>query len=173
MKKDLKRKLNKSFQKLFRNRHIKAKELDLSDQEYRLWDLLLALYDWDQTHTETFGTVEATQLQLAELLNCSDPKVCRLIRSLIKKGLIKKIEESVYQVTDLQNSSSFLQEESSVSQDLVADLKEKQGYDSNSPLVSFKDNTSFVRSNKEYEELQRQFPNLTVEDMKWIDLNVN
>ena len=169
---NLKRRLNKTYQKVYRDRHVKAKELALTDQEYRLWDLLLALYDWDRNHQETYGTIEATEAQLAELLNCSDSKVCRVRAKLTKKGLVTMVAESVYQVASLQDDPALMKQQFSEMKQPVADLQEKQSSEDVSSLVSYKDKYRLLRSDEEYEKLHEEFPGLSVDDMKWIDLNV-
>ncbi len=100
---ELQKRLNKTFQKVTRDRHVIAQRLKLSDSEYRLWDLFTALYDWDNRHT-TFGSVVGTNEEIAKLLsgcNWSASKVCRTLISLIKKGLIKRVSRSQHKLTAL------------------------------------------------------------------------
>lgn len=91
------KRLNDTYQKVFRNRHVIAKNESLTDQEYRLWDLYVALYDWDKKHSH-YGCVVDTDKHIAEMLNWSEAKVCRTRKKLIIKGVVSSIERSVIKV---------------------------------------------------------------------------
>lgn len=174
----MQRRLNDSYQKVYRNRHIKARGLSLTDPEYRLWDLFTAVYDWDKTHTQSFGTIETTDRELAEVLKWSASKVCRNRVSLIKKGLIEQTSIGVYKLLLEKLSAPLEQEVAQAKQEIaptqqeVADLQQKQAYTADNSLVSYKDKYRLERSIKEYEGLARDFPLLSIDDMKWIDENV-
>ncbi|MCH7733048.1 MAG: hypothetical protein IIB44_11180, partial [Candidatus Marinimicrobia bacterium] len=103
------RRLNKSWQKVQRDRHIRAQDLSLTDPEYRLWDLLLATYDWDKTHTETYGCVETTDRELAEILRWSASKVCRTRNTLTKKGLVNLTQSGLYNLLPEESADAPMQ----------------------------------------------------------------
>lgn len=191
----LARRLNATYQKVYRNRHVLAKNLVLDDAEYRLWDLLIALYDWDKKHEEDYGTVKATDRGLAELLNWSYSKVCRARNGLLMKGIIFRRDRSVYKIFPLpqlnenisltQQNVAEMQNEISTEQQDIASLQQKQGYSGNSSIVSYKDKFSIgshrrvlikqePRSESEYQKIKVEgnYTALTVDDMRWIDENI-
>ena len=166
------RRLNNTYQRVYRNRHLIAKDLKLNDREYRLWDLYIAIYDWDKKHTETFQTIQATDLMLAEVLSWSPSKVCRVRNLLLKKGTIKPIGRSSYTVVllpqkendiaGLQNSVAEMQDEIAPVQEKVAEVQQIQGYSTPNTIVSYKDkyriNTEeeYVRVKLKVDELNKQ-----------------
>lgn len=142
------RRLNNTYQKVYRNRHLIAKGLVLDDPEYRLWDLYIALYDWDKSHSETFQTVEATDLVLKEILDWSISKVCRVRNRLLKKGAIKPVGRSIYTVSllpqkendiaSLKNNVAQMQNEIAPMQEKIAEKQQFQGYLDSNTIVSYK-----------------------------------
>jgi hypothetical protein len=157
------KRLNNTYQKLYRNRHLIAKDLMIGDAEYRLWDLYIALYDWDKTHAETFETVNATDSALAEILNWSKSKVCRTRKKLLKKGVIRFIERSLYKIISLPREETIsvsLQSKSAELQDEVAQINQKgavlqpnQGYSTQNTIVSYKDKYR-INSEDEYKRVK-------------------
>ncbi|MFA6184747.1 MAG: hypothetical protein WC720_01210 [Candidatus Shapirobacteria bacterium] len=89
--------LEKGFQFLRRDRHLTALKFKLDDSEYRLWDLLNALYDWDKRH-KNYKHVEVTLADLSRMTRWSITKVSRVMNKLLKKELILKKEESFYEI---------------------------------------------------------------------------
>jgi len=171
------RKLNKTYQKVFRDRHIRARKLSLTDSEYRLWDLCVAVYDWDKKHTQTFGTLETTDRELASILGWSASKACRKRNSLIRKGLIEKTEIGTYKVVPVGAETALLhqgvaqtQQEIAPTQEKGADLQQKQTQTADSSLVSYKDKYRLVRSDREYNRLSKDY-SFSTEELKWIDQN--
>lgn len=81
------RRLNKTWQKLQRQRHSIALMLELSDSEFRLWDLFIALYDWDVKHYSTYHGVNLSTRDTAKILNWSCSKVHRYKHKLIQKRI--------------------------------------------------------------------------------------
>lgn len=165
------RRLNRTYQKVYRDRHLLAQGLSLTDPEYRLWDLFKALEDWDKNHSETYQKVLATDRELVKVLPSSywsPSKVCRVRKSLITKGFIDQTGTSEYKVIEM----SLVQQRISQVKQKIAPVQQKQTYNGNSSLVSYKDKYSLVRSNKEYEELWEENgrpESFTPEDMKWVD----
>jgi hypothetical protein len=190
----LQRRLNNTYQKLYRNRHVIAKQLKLSDPEYRLWDLYLALYDWDIKHTETFQTVEAPDRDIAKLLDWSASKVCRSRNKLIQKGIIRSKTRTVHEVVLIPSKEtdvSSLQHQTAPVKQALAGVQQESavkqqttGKSNQSSIVSYKDKyidggkrvaiKQEVRSNEEYQRIYEEgcFQGLTPDDMKWIDENV-
>jgi len=192
---NLQRRLNNTYQKLYRHRHIIAKKLKLSDPEYRLWDLYLALYDWDTKHTETFQTVEAPDRDIAKLLDWSASKVCRNRNKLISKGIIKSKTRTVHEVilipsketdvSSLQHQNAPVKQTFAGVQQKSAEKQQSTGKTDQNTIVSYKDKyigeskrvviKQEVRSDKEYQRIYQggDFQNLTPDDMKWIDENLS
>src|SRR4030065_1818433 len=173
----LTRRLNHTYQRLYRDRHIKAKDSGFSDAEYRLWDLFKALYDWDDKHLESFGEVSATDRELANILGWSAAKVCRTRNRLIKRGFIKKVGTSqltdykVNGVAQLQQATTRMKKGISPMQQESAPVQQNQTYHGNSAIVSYKDKSSLVRSDEEYEKMWEEEgkpESFTPNDMKWI-----
>jgi len=91
------KKLN-GYQRHNKNRHLIARELKISDQEYRLWDLLGSLCGWDSRHDHSYHKVQITLNKLANILGWDESKVSRVTSSLIRKDLIERIGRSEYAV---------------------------------------------------------------------------
>ena len=178
----LTRRLNKTYQKLYRNRHLVATQLELDDAEYRLWDLYTALYDWDQKHTETFGTVEATDKEIADILLWSSSKVCRTRNRLLEKQVVTPIKKSGYRIfpsLELKNSSTDTQEKianvhdgnASMKQD-IALVQQNRDHTSPSSIVSYKDKYKFTNTKEEYQRIKFQIEELAGRiDDRWFDSN--
>lgn len=142
------RRLNNTYQKVYRNRHLVAKQLNLKDSEYRLWDLCLAIYDWDKKHEETYQTVETTDKILADILGWSSSKVCRVRNGLIEKGTIKEKARSLYEVVllpssknntaKLQDENANLQDQIAETQENIAELQSNQDKTDETTIVSYK-----------------------------------
>lgn len=83
-----------TFQKVYRDRHLLAKSLNITDAEYRLWDLYIAGCDWDSKHIENYQTLQATDSEISKILGgkWEDTKVCRTRNKLLKKGILSRIE---------------------------------------------------------------------------------
>jgi len=157
------RRLNNSYQKLYRNRHLFAGDLNLDDAEYRLMDLFIALYDWDKNHKETYQTVKATDRQIAKILSWSASKVCRTRNKLLKKGLIELIKRCVYKIVylpygdiaELKQQISPLQHNIATMKQKVAPMQQVSGYSNQNSIVSYKDKYSFIRNEGEYKEINK------------------
>lgn len=153
------RRLNNTYQKVYRNRHLVAKQLNLKDSEYRLWDLCLAVYDWDKKHEETYQTVETTDSILADILNWSSSKVCRVRNRLIVKGAIKEKARSFYEVVLLPSSNNDiaklhddnanLHNEIAETQENIAELQSNQDETDKTTIVSYKGKYS-ISTEEEY-----------------------
>jgi DNA-directed RNA polymerase specialized sigma subunit len=164
------KRLNNSFQKTFRNRHLIAVERKLNDQEYRLWDLYIALYDWDTRH-EHFGCVVDTDLHIAEMINWSESKVCRYRNSLVEKGMVKMDERSVVKVWPIPGYDESRLNKNNPKLSTLEDQPLKTEFESfttepvrtqNSILSNFpnKDITSKFNINiEEYRELKDEYDN--------------
>lgn len=153
------RRLNNTYQRVYRNRHLVAKQLILKDSEYRLWDLYLAIYDWDKKHKETYQTVETTDSILADILDWSSSKVCRVRNGLIEKGAIKEKARSFYEVVllpsskndvaKLQDDNANLHNEIAKTQENIAEMQSNQDKTDQSTIVSYKGKYS-ISTEEEY-----------------------
>lgn len=163
---NISRRLN-GWQKINRQRHVIAKQLKLINAEYRLWDLLIALYDWDKTHLETYGTIEITDRQLADLLGWSAPTVCRTRNTLLKKGLIEKIQQGIYGVNTsiVHNPNASVKQILSSTTEGNASMQQDQGYSNDFSFVSSKVNSASSNTEDRYESL-------TSDDINWINENL-
>lgn len=137
----------KAYQTTFRKRHIFAKELGLTDREYRIWDLYTTVYDWDSRHTETFGTIETTDAQVASLIGCDPSTVSRTRNILIQKGLIKQLENGLIQILVVAEKPNATHQHAyaphqygyAPQNSYLADTQQNQGYSQESPLVASKE----------------------------------
>ena len=180
----------KGYQKHNRNRHILAKELQLSDQEFRLWDLAVALSGWDDKHVESYRMFEGTLDSLAIILGWSKAKVSRTIDGLINKKIVARNQQKTYKVNILcekeseeeddkfallkENIASVKKTVAPLKQ-IVASMKQKEAYSLINPLVSFKGDLVSLRTDEDYQKIlsEGRYITLTVDDMKWIDQNVS
>lgn len=149
MNMQISRRLNNTYQRVYRNRHLIAKNLKLNDREYRLWDLYIAIYDWDKGHIETYQTVQATDLMLSEVLGWSPSKVCRVRNLLLEKGSIKSTARSTYSIVllpqkenniaELKDDTAKMQDDIAPVQEKVAEVQQIQSYPTPNTTVSYKD----------------------------------
>jgi hypothetical protein len=187
----LDRRLTDTYQmNWFRSRHKVALGLNLKAVEYRLWDLINVLSDWDKDHRETFGTLKATDRTLAKYMGCSYPSVNRAKNKLIKVGLVS-IDEGLLRIKTIkevkENTHAMKQVGSSVKHDIspvkqtISSVKQNQGYGDDSSIVSYKDGLVSNGLDQEDKGLIRDYQKiikegdymyLTESDMKWIDQNV-
>ena len=96
MHREISRRLDHGFVQLGRDRHVKARLLDLSDEEYRLWDLFHSLVDWHPHHEEKYNTVTVTGSDIADLCGWSQSKAWRVCDRLIKKDILLRLEINTY-----------------------------------------------------------------------------
>lgn len=171
------RRLNNSYQKLYRYRHVVATQLKLTDAEYRLWDLLIALKGWDKNYPDSYRIVETTDREIAGILRWSCSKVCRTRNKLQKKDLVTKKAIRVCEVNDaseMQHLISIVQQKGAKPKQKVAPTQQGQVQINTSPLVSYKGESGFLRSQEEYQKTEEELgpDSLEIDDMKWIDANV-
>lgn len=185
--KDINFKKFNGYQRLNRSRHLIAKELGLSDSEFRLLDLFGALSGWDSSYEHLYHKVYVTLKELANVLCWDESKASRISSSLIQKGLIERVNRCEYtvkvlsekgsedkdneQIAKIQEKLARSQKSLAKTQGNLANPQDNQGYSSNSSLVSFKSNSS-LRTDKEYLEIWREFgypKDFDISDMKFID----
>lgn len=168
MKKNrLLKKLN-GFQKAPRDRFLLLAMGILSQQEFILYELGIALTDWDYRHTDTYGTFQATNQELAEILGLkTDSSISRHKTGLLKKGLFilavdhritpKDFEKwELRKSAKMQNQVAEMQTESAIKHEHSAKMQELSPQNSDYSLISYKGNIS--SSNSEYisdDELDR------------------
>lgn len=133
------RKLNGSYQRISRDRHLIARQLGLSDPEYRLWDLLVASYGWDNRYEDSYERVEATSRDIAFVLNWSHSKVSRVMNQLKEKEFVRVFKQGVYEVLVIPErgkSSSNTEYKELLLKSLGAGVNRNHGYSIDSSLFS-------------------------------------
>jgi len=179
----LTRKLNKGFQtNWLRNRHLVGE--DLTDSEYRLWDLLCCLVISDKKYKEEFGLITASDEELATLLKKKATSIWRAKKGLIRKGFLHEIEKQTYRPLfpseieiNIENLFADIKEKSPKNEQSIANLQEERDK-TNKPLI-FSPSTSFItsktgRTDGEYQRIINEAGYVTMDlsDLRWIDENV-
>ncbi len=143
------RRLN-GFQKASRERFKILTAQILTQEEFLLYELGVAIADWDKRHVDTYQSFEATNQELGNILGWkSDSTAFRHKLSLLKKGYFIKRPDGRIIVKGFDNwvlrSHSNLQETSaktesplSLMQDSSANNEEFQDQKAVYPLVSSK-----------------------------------
>jgi len=165
----------RGFQKADKGRFLLLAFGELTHEELMLYEFCVAIADWDRDHVETFGTFEATNQEIAQVLRWkADSTVSRYRKSLIDKGYfepvgkrfrIKDFEKWELRKTSsakMQTSRAEMQESNANMQNQSANMQGFQDQKPDYSLVSCKGNVGFSDSSN----------GLTEEDMKWIDENV-
>ncbi len=149
------------FQKAPRARFKWLHEKSLSQEEFLLYELGVAITDWDENHTETYGSFLATTQELAEILGWdSDTTAGRYKKRLIKKKLFtpredKRIEPKGFekwQIRKRKNNAEKQKDRAQIQQqdaDLQEDNAKKKELLYQTPdysLISSKDNLSLSPS---------------------------
>ncbi len=144
------KKLN-GYQKAPRARFKLLSEGRLTQEEFLLYELAVAITDWDTKH-ETYETFEATNQDLAELLGWrSDTTALKHKRSLIKKGIFsvingnrirargfEKWQRGKLNPSNNKDETAEKQFNASKIEDQPSKIKEDQSQNSVYPLVSSK-----------------------------------
>lgn len=133
----------------------------LKAEEFILYEFLIAITDWDETHTETYGTFEATDKDVAELLNWrSGSTVNRWKKCLISKELLKKQYGSRFRVVGFdkwklrkgeaknEGRNAFLQIEDAKTHTSFAEIDNNQVQNADYSLVSSKVQSNDVAYDK-------------------------
>jgi len=95
------KKLN-GFQKADRSRFKLLREGVLTIEELVLFELAIAVTDWDSEH-EHFGSFKVADEDIANILGWKDrSSVCRYRNNLIKKGFLTILEEGYIQPKDFE-----------------------------------------------------------------------
>jgi len=174
------RQINNSYQRIHRNRHALALKYKLNAQEYRLWDLLFAVEDWDKKHIDTYHTIKATGEELATFLGgCNPSTVSRTINGLIDKGFVEQVGRSTYKLlvrpdtkdAGLQESPARLQTKIARTPGKIAPTQENQPRDYNIPLVSYKDNSRLVDEEEQYGNIKHT-SKLSTDDIDFINKDI-
>lgn len=124
----------------------------VTTEEFVLLEFIIAMTDWDNSH-ESFGTLETTNQAIADCLGwSSDSTSGRHIKSLIKKGLLKRDEYNRLIPKDFdkwlwrkktafsQSTNANLESHSADMQSNVAELQGIQSQEGLASLVSSKGN---------------------------------
>jgi hypothetical protein len=84
------------YQKANRERFLLLAFGELTQEELILYEFLIAITDWDRNH-DTFGTFEATNQEIAEMLRWkANSSVSRYKKSLLEKGFIEIIGDRMH-----------------------------------------------------------------------------
>lgn len=177
----------RGFQKANRERFLLISNKVLSGEEFLLYEICIALTDWDRSH-DTYGTFSFTNQELSYLLGWkSDTTAGRHKKSLIQKGFLIDLEDGYYKVLDFEKWELRKQDDAKIQplsanlepinaeiENKPAKMQEKQAQNDDYSLVSSKGNNNFVRSYEEYKEIKRSgvYKLLEIDDMQWIDKNV-
>lgn len=121
----------KGFQKAFRGRFLWLTRRQLSQEELLLYELAVAITDWDPRH-ETYGSFDATNQDLAEILGWkSDTTALKHKNSLIEKGIFKlrkddRLEAKGFEKWQLRKPKPSDKEETAVNNKIKASNIEDQ-----------------------------------------------
>lgn len=141
------------FQKADRKRFILLKDRRLTEEEFVLYELGIALAIWDK-EKEAYGTFEATNQELADILGWkSDTTALRHKKSLIRKEFFKEVDKYTikpidlerwhlrkHPLADLQDDPALLQSPSANLETPSAKIEESRPQNNNYPLGSSKGN---------------------------------
>lgn len=155
------KKLN-GYQKAPRARFKLLSEGRLTQEEFLLYELTIAITDWDSKH-ETYGTFEATNQEIAELLGWkSDTTVLKHKRNLIKKDIFLiendgRIKAKGFDKWQLRLSNPSKNKDETVEkqpnilkiEDKASEIKDDRSQDSDYSLVSSKVDLSLKEPLKE------------------------
>ena len=84
----------KGYQKAPRARILLLTQKRLTQEEFLLYELVIAITDWDPKH-EDYGTFEATNREIAEILGWkSDTTALKHKKKLIEKRIIESVGEN-------------------------------------------------------------------------------
>jgi len=123
----------------------------LTAEEFVLYEFLIAITDWDETHTETYGTFDSTDRDIAEVLHWeSGSTVNRWRNRLIIKNLVRKQNNNRFWVAGFdkwklrkadskkEENNVFLQREDAKKHNRVAEIDKNQAQHTDYSLVSSK-----------------------------------
>ena len=167
----------KGFHKAPRARFLLLSEHRLSQEEFVLYELGIALAVWDQKK-ENYGTFKASNQELADILGWdSDTSALRHKRSLIKKGYFELVDEGgirpvgfekfqirKHQPANNQEESSETQSSSANIEESGANMQEGQPQNIKFPLVSSRDN--LVSEHLSDEELEKILTDIDTEEIR-------
>lgn len=92
----------KGYQKAPRERFLLLKDGTITQEEFLLYELAIAITDWDSKH-ETYGTFRATNQEIADILRWkSDTSVLRYKKNLITKGFLTTTDDGSLKVKDFE-----------------------------------------------------------------------
>ena len=162
----------KGYQRASRERFLLLKNKILTHEEFIVYELAIAVTDWDRDH-DTYGTFDGTNQEIANLLGWkSDSTVSRHIQKLLKKGYLIKDSNGLlsprdFEEWELRKSSQAKMQEgiaktqvfSAEMQKFPAEKRDDYAYKNNYPLVSSKYRLGFSSfiDNYSSEDLIRDF----------------
>lgn len=149
----------RGYQKAPRDRFFLLYNKTLTQEEFVLYELGIAITDWDREHTETYGTFQATNQELAEILGWdSDTTALRHKDSLIQRGLFIQVNEDLIKpkgfekwqlrtskAAKIQDQTAKIQLTSSNLEEVPAKMQDDRPQKDNNSLVSFKGDLSLSK----------------------------
>lgn len=183
----------------FRGKYLLLKENILSQQAFLLYDVSVAIADWDKRH-ESYGVLGSTQEEIEHILGRTKGYVSRYGKELFNKGfwlkdqhgrthvvgfelietkLLKNITEK-HKVVSLQDYIANAQQYSFVLQRIIAEAQLNTSKATNSfqdknvaDLQLSRPITDLVSSKGEYSLRDKSLDSgLSEEDKQWISENV-
>lgn len=159
----------RGYQKADKGRIKLLTDKVLSHEEYILFEICIAITDWDRDH-ETYGLFKATNLQLAEIAGWdSDSTVSRYRKSLVEKGFLSDCGNGCFkaknfedwqlrrgEVAKNQDVSADLQPSSAEIQTYPAKMQKDRERVNDYSLGSFKGNSSFANEALDIDEISRE-----------------
>jgi hypothetical protein len=84
----------KGYQKAHKDRFYLLALDRMTMEEFILYELFIAITDWDRRHFDTYGTFKATNREIREVLRWkADSTVSRHKKSLMEKGFLETLGE--------------------------------------------------------------------------------
>ncbi len=94
----------RGYQKANRYRIMLLVTKTLNQEEFILYEIAIAITDWDRRHLETYGLFKATNSELAYLCGWdSDSTVSRHKKSLLEKGIFLDASNGYLRVKDFED----------------------------------------------------------------------
>lgn len=156
----------KGWQKAPRARFLLLTQHRMSHEEFILYELGIALTDWDETHNEDYGSFGATNQELSNILGWkSDTSTLKHKHALIEKKffevrtdgriIVRGFERWILRKQKKQDTTSFLKDNGAEIKDQTSYIEEDYPQDSTYPLVSSKVNVVSSNQELEYVDIDR------------------
>lgn len=163
----------RGYQKANRERFMLLMMQVLTLEEYIVYEFGIAITDWDdsESHRETYGTFQATNGQIAEILGWkSDSQVSRIRKRLVEKGFFikdgnrckakdfEKWQLRKNPIAKTQGHTANPQYQPANMQGGVANMQGFQASDADHSLVSSKGNVGLSSSEEDIRKYLEEEP---------------